>query len=412
MRKKVSIVITGQPSSNPRTVKEAILLYESGYDVTVVYNYWIDWAEKEDRLLVEQYPKINWILVGGHPINNKNYYHYTRIRHKIFKSLSVYFTKSVFVQERAVTRCYPELRKQAIKSNASLYIAHNLGALPVVAAAARLNQVTYSFDAEDYHRGQFDSKDPAYCQAVLLENQYLPGAVYVSAASPLIASAYHRHYATISPVVINNVFSLKFLHSALSEYKKGDVLRVFWFSQTVGKYRGLEEMIAAMGLLKDKRIECTVLGYCSPAMKSFIFSLAEKAGVTQDQLLFKDPVTLKGIFELASQQHIGLATETESTENRQYCLTNKLFVYLMSGLATVFTTTLAQDNFLAENPGIGASFRADDINKLSGLLENWINHPEELNELRRNAIRLATQRFNWEKESILLLEQVKGAITS
>lgn len=47
--KKVCLVSTGQPSTNPRLLKEADTLSENGYEVTVVCLFWSDWVYEYDK---------------------------------------------------------------------------------------------------------------------------------------------------------------------------------------------------------------------------------------------------------------------------------------------------------------------------------------------------------------------------
>ena len=49
---KIVLISPGQPSLNPRLVKEADTLAANGYDVTVLYSYWNDWGAKFDKTLL------------------------------------------------------------------------------------------------------------------------------------------------------------------------------------------------------------------------------------------------------------------------------------------------------------------------------------------------------------------------
>src|SRR5262249_20064192 len=155
------------------------------------------------------------------------------------------------------------------------------------------------------------------------------------------------------------------------------------FSQTVGKNRGLEETIKAIGSLKNKLIHFTILGSCSGEMNDYLTTLAAREGLVADQLNFIDPVPLEEIFDIASKHHIGMAIETEATTNRQVCLTNKIFVYLLSGLAIAFTDTLAQKQFLQTNPGIGEVYPAGNYSLLATFIKKWFDLPVELNNCRK-----------------------------
>ncbi len=53
---RVCLVTTGQPSTNPRLVKEADALTDSGFDVAVVGAHWTDWATAADQRLLASRP--------------------------------------------------------------------------------------------------------------------------------------------------------------------------------------------------------------------------------------------------------------------------------------------------------------------------------------------------------------------
>ena len=409
MPPSIVLLSTGQPSSNPRLVKEAVALADAGYKVSVLYCYWVNWADIQDERLFEQYPSVNWMRVGGHPLKERRRYWYTRLRSKCYRLLTGIFPGNIYVQQNAYTRCFPELKNAAVNHPAQLYIAHNLGALAPAALAAQKNKSRYGFDAEDYHRGQTVEPNEIR-KAILLEDSYLPGTSYYSASSPLIADRYKSDYPGTDPVMVNNVFSLQYLQPNITAYHKGDELKLFWFSQTTGTGRGLEEMIEAMGKIKSVPVSFTIVGNCTPAMKSYFYALAENSHVKREQLHFMEPVSLADVFSLAGKHHIGLALEISTTLNWQVCLTNKIFTYLLSGLAIIATDTPAQKLFFSENTGTGKTYRQGNTTELAELLESFISKPDELNTYRQNAINLAKGSLNWEKEKELFLQTIDGVL--
>lgn len=405
------LITPGQPSSNPRLAKEAVALYQAGYEVSVLYCFWTAWAEESDTRLFASYPGIRWICAGGRPGNGMSAYWYTRLRHKLQRKMLQFFPSTGRRMERSLSRAAIELENLARKLPADLYIAHNLAALRPAAIAAAKNGGRYAFDGEDYHRGQESPGSPEYRQTVLTEDHYLPGAAYCTAASPLIGTAYQKDYPALHPTVINNVFSLGYLQPPPIPYKTGDELKLFWFSQTVGRQRGLEEAIAAMASVTDIHLSLTILGSCSPEMRGSLQDLARNAGLASRQLNFHDPVDLDGIFPLAHTHHIGLALEVKTIGNRQICLTNKLFTYMLAGLFTVATDTAAQTRFLAENPGIGETYPAGDAQKLGDIIASLAKDPEKLNAARVKAQHLATTNFNWEAEQRKFLACIHNALS-
>src|SRR5262249_3438816 len=133
------------------------------------------------------------------------------------------------------------LARAAGQSPADLYIAHYPGALPGAAMAARRHEGVYAFDAEDFHLGDHPDtplfrREKQMVRAI--ESRYLPGCVYVSAASPGIAEAYADAYRIARPTVIFNVFPRSQGPSASTP--AGSAIpgpSLYWFSQTIGPDR-------------------------------------------------------------------------------------------------------------------------------------------------------------------------------
>ena len=396
----IVLVAAGQPATNPRLLKEALCLAANGYQITVVFCFSADWADLFDAQIINDNPSINWILAGGHPKAQKISFFISRLLNRLFK-YSSFFIKAH--KKYSLNRASWALIKASKKLQANLYIGHNLAALPAVAIAAKEKKAIYAFDAEDYHRGQFPNESKESKLSAFIEDSYIPGAAYLTAASPLIAAKYKEHYPNLNPIVINNLFSLNNICTQPLEYRNMEVLKLFWFSQTVGSGRGIEKIIEVMRILKDIPLQFTILGECKKDEKKRLLDLADGF---ESQIEFLPPVEEKEIFYIASQHHIGLALEVEGTINRDICLTNKIFTYLLSGLAIVATNTAAQVLFFKTYPDIGKVFNKDKIEELETIIRNWYEHPAALNEMKVNSLALAKSKYNWEEEQEILLNEV------
>lgn len=403
--RKIVLITPGQPSSNPRVVKEAISLANKGYAVTVLYSFWVEWASRQDELIKKKYANIQWIETGGNPISGKFYYYFTRLRYKADQLLQKLFPASLSFAERAESRCYRELLKHAIEQKSDLYIGHNVGALPVAARAAHRNRSQYAFDAEDFHRGQIDTESTTYSRVKLIEDTYLQGTKYLSAASALIAEQYQQLYGR-EVLVINNVFSKE--HVVREIKTTGNPVSLFWFSQTLGMGRGLEDIICALKLLPVDAFSLTLLGSCSDNMKQYFNELSIIDQYSKVNILFIPPVHPDEIFKMASEYDIGLALEPGRDLNNQIALSNKLFTYLLAGNAVIFSSTPAQQLFFNENPGIGSLYTCGNIQELSALLKNYLSNPDLLVQHKRNAVKLAIEKYNWEAEGKKLINLISS----
>ena len=315
-------------------------------------------------------------------------------------SLLSFFPNS---EKRFLAQAYDELLRKAIQLKADLYIGHNPGALAVVAEAARKLNSRFAFDAEDYHRGELSKDHPTSTKIHKIETLYLPNAVYVTVASPLIGKYYSKVYE-VETITINNVFSKNY-QAIFNKVSRTSTLKFFWFSQTIGSDRGLEDFFGALEFLEEIHIEITLLGTITNIIKLHFLDLTKSKN---HKLIFLPPCSERELFQLCSNYDIGLALERDFPINRDICLTNKLFTYLLSGIAVILSNTQAQKSFLNQYPDSGCRiYDIGDTFALAEIIRYWYEHPEKLENDKKNAWQLAKDRLNWEKESELLVSLIK-----
>jgi glycosyltransferase involved in cell wall biosynthesis len=388
-------------------LKEYRALKNAGYDVKVLYAFWASWAQESDHELFAK-GKIDiddFILVGGDPENTPFLYFSSRVGFKVIRLLSKIIPSSS-LKELSINRPSFSMNMIAKGIKADLYIAHAIGVLPAVIYASKRNGGKVGIDFEDHYSGQWLEGSDNYYFYNSIEKKYLPKLDFSIASSNLIAEKYKSAYQFLNPVVIHNVFSRKHLISTPIYFNRDNNLKLFWFSQTVGQGRGLEEILRAMGLCNSS-ITLTILGSCSLLVKDELIQIALKSGLKKKQIIFLDPVGPDEIFLIAAEHHIGLALESENTINRNICLTNKLFSYMMAGLAIIASDTYAQKFFLDNNKGIGNYYHKGDIGELACLLKGYQSNPEILKAHRANSLKLASEKFNWEEEEEKLLSLIE-----
>lgn len=402
-KSKVVLMALGQPSTNPRLLKEAVWFSEKGYEVHVLYCFWAKWGYYTDKKIFARYPFIKWVEIGGNPYSRKLIYLYTRVRFKIYRLIASRFPMSLYWAEQSISRCYFELFKSGEAINASLYIAHNLGALPVVGKIASILNKPFVFDAEDFHRGQNATGSFEYIQHSLIENYWMPKAGLITVASPLIANKY-KQLLGLESLLINNVFSKK--NAALVNTEISLPVKLFWFSQTIGKERGIEEILTALRKFPTHNFSITIMGDLNSEMENYLrsFILEEKKMIVD--LKFLSPVEPNKIFEIAANHDIGLALETGSNENNDLICTNKLFTYLLAGNAVLFTSTSAQEYFFNQHSNIGWIYPSGNIDSLCLILEQIITNPIQLSSFKKNAGKLADESYNWEIEQNKLINHL------
>ena len=407
---RICLITTGQPSSNPRVVKEADALADAGHHVRVISAYWADWADAADRRWVGTRP---WSCeyVGGHPRSQRPGYLRTRLRHGISKFAVRHLRSSILIDalaHRALSRTTPELISAACRKKADLYIAHNLGALPAAVIAARNYAAVAGFDAEDLH-GQERSSTNAECAEERINRQVEERLIgqcrYLSASTPEISDAYAARYGFEPPLSLLNVFPLR-QQPAHRIGKKSESLRLYWFSQTIGRHRGLEDVVRAMGRNNANGYELHLQGVWQPGYQEFICKLASECGVRKEAIVSHGPGLPDDMPRLASEFDVGLSLEQPLSENRNLCLSNKIFTYLLAGNAIVATNTVAQSRLAKSISEAVKVYPPGDIDGLASILDMWRNDRASLEKFRLNAWRAGHEQYNWDSEKKKFLERI------
>lgn len=401
----ICLITPGQPSINPRLVKEADALVEAGHEVHVICSHVIGWADEADKkLLVSR----GWTCsyVGGE-IGSWEYA-WTRLRHGLIRKLFGGSQTGTWISYRALTRVTPELLNAVETYEADLYIAHYVGALAAAVRGASKDHAAVGFDAEDlesayYHASTGPSGIDGLIEAV--ERECIGKCCYVTAASPGIAAAYQTRYR-ITPTTILNVFSLDERPVELRRTSPSGPMRLYWFSQTIGPERGLEDAIRAMGKLKGHKIQLHLRGRVRSEYWNSLQRLMQESGVESQALVLHAPISSEEMIRAAAEFDVGLALEQPVSFNRDICLTNKIFSYLLAGNAIVGSDTSGQRPIMEQIGRAGFLYAAGDVAALAEGLWLWYNNREELHAARHEAWLWGTRRFNWDLEKKKFVEVV------
>ncbi|RZK12992.1 MAG: glycosyltransferase [Flavobacterium sp.] len=392
-RKSVVILSTHQPAANPRALKEYMSLKEQGYGVKYLYSYNYDWSYRVDEIKFAEgnLARPDFVQVSANPHTASTHYFLSKIFFHLFR---MFAPAHPFFKKMATSRAAWGLWKTAAKYPADLYIAHYLGALPAAVKASKQHKAKLIFDAEDFHRGEFQYYSRQKKNVTEVENRLLHSVNLMTAASPLIAEAYKNIFPNLRIETINNVFSKRHLNTIISQ--NDATLKLFWFSQNIGQDRGLEIFIQALNDLPEADIELTILG--NLRSRTYERELLS-AAIKPSRIKFRNNVSPEEIFTIAATHDIGLAGELQKCLNRQICLTNKIFTYLLAGNCVLASDTPAQSLLLKQCPGIGLTYRHDDPKDLADKITQFYLDRQLLYSCRRAASTYGRELYNWEMEN-------------
>jgi len=428
---RICVITSGHLATCPRMVKAADALAEAGHTVRIVSTQFLDWAAEADhgirggwggppgplgtpssRFPVEEsVPRPRWSTVDYRRRTAPATYWRTRLEFHAARRwvhLVGADRASLTALAAANGRASRDLLKLALAEPADLFYGGTSGGLAIAALASRCTATPYAIDLEDFHDGQFEGGrecDPQRALIRALQLRVLPAAAFVTAGSSAIAAQYERAYG-IPVLPIHNTFPLP-AHAPDPEPPGHGALRLYWFSQTVGAGRGLEDVARAV-TLAGIRAELHLRGSARPDYIAALQCISPR----KLAIFTHSPAPPDRMVELSRPYDVGLSGEEGRVLNHKLCLGNKALTYILGGLAVVLTDTLGHRPFADDLADGALCYRSGDIASLADGLRRWAADRGLLRRARQAAWNAARNRWNWEdrRDKGALLAAVEGAL--
>ncbi len=395
---RILVVSSGSPCRNPRPVKEAGALGRAGHDVTL--------------LTISESPELDaqeLAITTGAPFRHESVGRGVgrggRLAQRIGTRLAVQATIAGFESLRALGSA-AALRRRVRGFGADLTIVHN--EIPHAIGCELLRGgARVAADFEDWHSEDLlpsDRRGRPLGKMREVEQCLLRQAVYVSTTSHALGAGLHERYGGTVPVVITNSFPLQ---PDPRRGVAGEPPAFFWFSQTIGPGRGLEEFCAAWSLTTQPS-RLVLLGNQRPGFdRQLLAALPEHFRTRVSFLPLVSASELPGVI---ARHDIGLALEQSSIANRDLTITNKILQYLNAGLVLVASRTRGQQEVLARVPGAGIMVDLIPSHTLAEQLDRLLADRAGLAAMSRAARTGAETTYCWEQEAPRLVQQVEIAL--
>jgi glycosyltransferase involved in cell wall biosynthesis len=389
---RICLVGTTHPSYNPRLVREADTLAEVGHYVRVVaplYN--LDSVENDDALMAHRswrLERVDFLPRPGKRFRSRWIRGRRRLAHEIARRLPM-----PALAEQSYVLALPEMRELAACQPADWFIAHTQTALPVAAEAARRWNAHLGFDCEDLLA--HSAGEPRDIVSAI-EAKYVPRCTYVSTASVQMAEQLSRDHEARTPVVLYNVFPLVMAEDLRppSQRSYRSTIRLHWFGQTIGPGRALEDAVLALPHLPAE-VELHLRGNPSAGYRERLEALA---GRERQRLFFLPPLEHDEVIRAMEPFDVGLALERPEDGNYSRTVTNKLFSYLLAGLAVAASDTPGQREAMSQIPAAGFLYPAGNVRALADGLLNWVRGRQSLRAAQQASWDAARARFCWDRE--------------
>jgi hypothetical protein len=403
---KISIVTNGHVSANPRVWREADALAAAGHDVVAI-GVWLDPVEAElDQQMLKSR---HWQFIPAADLRGSSFYSkayrvWSRVRGKCGRVL----LKNSIHNANALGYAVGSLYDCAFQQRAQLTITHLEPALWVGLKLKRMG-FTVGVDFEDWY-SEASTEISLNVAAVQfyrdLERKMLNCAAHVTATSRSMANALQKAYSPRNITVIYNSTSVI---AGGPSSPSDDTLRLLWFSQTLGKDRGLQDIFAALPLLKGEW-SLELRARASLTMRCWVES--QVAPALRSRVRIEPTVPPEELSDVVARHDVGLALEQPYCLNKQLTASNKIFQYLQSGLLVAATDTLGQREVLSEIPQAGLCYSPGDFQTLARILNGWITELPGIRQRKEWIYREANMRFGYQHQSKCLLDSVDRALSA
>lgn len=415
-RRRFCLVTPTQICCNPRLVKEADALSAAGHEVRVVAVSYGARQTELDRDLVSsrnwrlEHVQTSWGSLPG-AMRRGGWGAVERVAAAAFDA----HVPGALVRDHAYSRFVAPLTARATSEPADVVIAHNLQALPAAARAAQHVGARLGFDIEDLHIGELpDTPEhaPVRARIAALERHYLPRCDYLTASAPGIADAIAELYGVRRPVVILNTFPAERLSESRGEWRdrRSADPALYWFSQTIGPDRGIEDALEALGQMTVPA-HLYLRGSVASDYRSRILERARELDCA-GRVHFLGLVPPDELVARSSEHDVGLALEQPRTRNRDLCVTNKVFTYMLAGLAIAATDTAGQRAVLGGRDAGAFLYPPGDAAALARRLDTLLTSNQGLARARADARAAASGEFAWERDAAKLVAYLEGEPTA
>ncbi len=401
---RICLVTGGPLVASPRVVKEADSLQDSGFEITVITHQTLMWQSMLDKELLRQKP---W---SARAVEAHNFSWIQRLkmrnlrRQNAARVLDGDLRPDVLVKAFApwVDLCLPWIRN----SRPDCLIGHTLPGIAVAYVVHRLWNIPFGIDLEDYHPGENPGGEKSMESRLATEllKQALPYARYVTTASPPIAQEVSRRFGSVNVQPVLNAFdATRGWHTSNTGR-----LAMYWFSQTIGPSRGIEDAIEACTYLRGE-FELTLQGYLLSEFGRLLRKKIRAAGL-EGRIHFRPWCPPDRLITEAAHYEVGLALEPALTLNSDLCVSNKMLLYPAAGLAIAASATCGQTWLMDQAPGIGFLYPPGNAPALATGLQKWIDDRHALRVARERSRHYALEALSWKREKIRFLETVQKAV--
>ena len=298
-------------------------------------------------------------------------------------------------------------------TRARAYHAHNIHVAPAAWAASRRRGAALIYDAHELYGDVIGSSlgaRGANWVSAVVERLVLRASDFAITTNPSRARILEQRSGRPTVEVVGNVPQLAAEVEPLDPGFPVDRATLLYQGGIYARTRSFREMIFALPLLDE--FDLVILGPGRDEDLALIRSWAQEAAVP-DRVHLLPPRPFDELIRTAAVATVGIVPIKPINLGSYTGDTNKLFEYLMAGLPVVASDLPEIRRVVTEgDPSVGELFDPSSSESIADAVRRVVSDPGLYEARRREARRLAIERFNWQIEERTLLDIYENALGS
>lgn len=367
---------------DPRVRREAETAAQAGYKVVVIGRH----------------------FGKGQSLENTNRFSIIRLRNSLIGRVARMGNSPVAVRELTVILsallANIQMARIAVQQRADIYHAHEVGALPVGHLVKKLTGAKLAYDAHELYSERVDETPVMRRILEAMQSYFLKRVDAVITVNGSIGREMVDRYGCSDPVILMNCPSVSIgdgesnLRNELGICRS---MKIVLYHGLYGQGYGLEKLIESAKYIHNAVIALRGYGDIEDDLRRLVRDLG-----VEDKVAFLTPIPMVNLVREAKGADIGVISFPPEGLENIYATPNKLFEYMMAGLA-IAASDLPEIRRVVEEADNGILFDAYDPKSIASAINKLVSDDKLLRSAQQNSLRAAREKYNWEKESQKLL---------
>lgn len=278
--------------------------------------------------------------------------------------------------------------------------AHDVNALPIAYLISLVKRVPLIYDSHELWSQSHHSISSKFVLSTVayMEHFFAKRAKSIITVSDSIKNYLEQYFDVNNVTVVRNIPSYTHVGNYnlfREEFNISDNTKICLYQGLISESRGVGLIVeAALSICKvNNNVVFFFLGdgpYLEELKKLVV------SNSLSDKIKILGKIDQNELLKYTMSADIGIHAISNTCLNHNYCLPNKVFEYIHSGVVLLVTDLVELKTFVQENE-IGLTFMDNNVKSLEMSLIKLLNDEELFNKFKINSIELS-KKLTWDNE--------------